>query len=69
VAKRELEIGTVQEQMKIENERRETLRQIYQKQQGQKQVEISVDPDPNSPAAKPPAGGTPSPSGGSGGNH
>src|SRR6516164_5136103 len=69
VAKRELEIGTVQEQMKIENERRETLRQIYQKQQGQKQVEISVDPDPNTPAAKPPAGGTPSPNGGSGGNH
>ncbi|HXX48566.1 MAG TPA: hypothetical protein VEN47_10075 [Myxococcota bacterium] len=70
VAKRELEIGTVQEQMKIENERRETLRQIYQKQQGQKQVEISVDPDPNAPAAKPPAGGTtPAPSGGSGGQH
>ena len=72
VAKRELEIGTVQEQMKIENERRETLRQIYQKQQGQKQVEISVDPDPNAPAAKTPAGGTtpaPTPSGGSGGQH
>ncbi|HXZ84850.1 MAG TPA: hypothetical protein VEI82_05115 [Myxococcota bacterium] len=69
VGRRELEIDTVQEQMKIERERRETLRQIYQKQQGQKQVEISVDPDPNAPATTtPPAGSSaPAPAGGSSG--
>jgi tetratricopeptide (TPR) repeat protein len=61
VAKRELELGTVQEQMKIERERRETLRQIYQKQKGEKNVEIMVDPDPNTPPATPPSNATPAP--------
>ncbi|HTO68319.1 MAG TPA: hypothetical protein VMR31_00530 [Myxococcota bacterium] len=47
VARRELEIGTIQEQMKIERERREKLREIYNKQ---KDVQITVEPDPNAPA-------------------
>jgi tetratricopeptide (TPR) repeat protein len=50
VAKRELEIGTVQEQMKIERERREKLREIYKRQ---KDVQITVEPDPNTPASTP----------------
>jgi tetratricopeptide (TPR) repeat protein len=60
VAKRELEISTIQEQMKIERERREKLREIYQKQKG---LDVTIDPEPNTPApapsAPPPATSTP----------
>jgi tetratricopeptide (TPR) repeat protein len=55
VAKRELELSTIQEQMKIERERREKLREIYQKQ---KNVEITIENEPNAP---PPATQAPAP--------
>jgi len=48
VAKRELDLSTIQEQMKIERERREKLREIYQKQ---KDVEITIEPEPKTPPA------------------
>ena len=54
VAKRELDLSTIEEQKKIEQERREELKKIYSKKKGQ--VEITVD-DPNAAA---PSGSSPS---------
>jgi tetratricopeptide (TPR) repeat protein len=51
VAHRELTIDTVAEQLKIERERREQLKKIYEKKKG---VEITIE-DPNAPASTPPA--------------
>jgi tetratricopeptide (TPR) repeat protein len=51
VARRQLEIDTVQEQMKIERERREKLKEIYQ-QRKKGEIEIEAE-DPNAPPAQP----------------
>ncbi|MFI5316632.1 MAG: hypothetical protein ACHQ6T_13100 [Myxococcota bacterium] len=53
VARRELEITTIQEQMAIERERREKLREIYNKKKG---LDITVEDEPNAPA---PSSGAP----------
>ena len=53
VARRELTIDTAAEQMKIERERREKLKEIYDRNKN-KGVEITVE-DPNAPPTTPPA--------------
>lgn len=51
VARRELTIDTVAEQLKIERERQEKLREIYKNKKG---LDVTVD-DPNAPSTPPPA--------------
>jgi hypothetical protein len=53
VARRELDLSTVQEQQEIEKERREELRKIYKAKKGG--VDISIDDDPNAAAPQTPA--------------
>jgi tetratricopeptide (TPR) repeat protein len=48
VARRQLDLSTVEEQSKIEQERREELRKIYKAKKGG--VDITVDDDPNAAA-------------------
>jgi tetratricopeptide (TPR) repeat protein len=57
VARRELTIDTIAEQMKIERERRQKLKEIYGKKGG---VEITIE-DPNAPAPTPQATPAPAP--------